>query len=258
MNISKVIKRIKIGEKKVVIIFDDGSKLEIRPNVYTEFNFFKGKAMSKKDINEVEEVNQIDEFVSYATKLCASKSYTKSKIKEKLIKKGANEAQCEKVIDVLIKYQLLDEKAFIKEYLEYADYRKYGYNRIKDELYKKGLSSYQINNVKYDEKRDLTLARELVKPYEKKYNKYSYSAMKSHIYTALLRQGYTYDVASKALEEVSPIDLKKEKELLKIEYQKAKRKYENKYGDKTSKEKIIQYLLAKGFMYKDIISLKEE
>ena len=43
------------------------------------------------------------------------------------------------------------------------------YVRIKSIL-RKHNEQVLINNVKYDEKRDLTLARELVKPYEKKYN----------------------------------------------------------------------------------------
>lgn len=258
MPISRTIKRVKIGEKKVVLVLDDESKIEIHPNVYTEYNFFKGKTLTKKQIDEIKSRNEIKKYISYATNLASARSYTKHKIKEKLLKKGANDEQIEQVIDVLIKYQLLDEVSFVKEFLEYADYKHYGYNRVKDELFKKGVSSYYVDKIKYDENRDLKLAKELIKPYEKKFAKYNYAMMKKHIYDALIRQGYSYNVASLALENVSSINEKKEKELLKIEYQKAKRKYLDKFGEKTTKEKITQYLLQKGFAYKDILSLKEE
>ncbi len=253
----KKIKRIKIGQKKVIIIFDDEDKLEINPNVYTEFNFFVGKLLSKKDIAEIKKRNEIEQYISYAINLTSSRSYSKAKIKEKLIKKGANEAQCDEVIEILIKYQLLDEKALIKEILEYADYKLYGFNRIKEEMYKKGISSFYIDKLVYDEVRDIKCAKKLIKPYEKKYSKYNYAMMKKHIYEALIRQGYSFDVASIALEEVSPIDERKEIELLKLDYLKAKNKYKDKYAQYELKDKIAQYLIQKGYRYSDIKNLKE-
>jgi len=257
MSISKKISRVKIGEKKVVLIFDNGDKLEITPNVYTEYNFFPGKALSKKEIDEIKSRNDIDKYISYATSLVSSRVYSKNKMKEKLAKKGANEAQIEQVIDVLIKYQLLDDKEVIKDFLEYADYRHYGYNRIKEELFKKGITSNNIEKIKYDEDREYKHASILLKQYEKKYSKYNYVVMKKHIYDSLIRQGYNFDIANRAIEKVSPIDEKKEKELLKIDYQKAKNKYKDKYGQYETIEKIKQYLISKGYRYKDINELKE-
>lgn len=254
---AKKIKRVKIGQKKVVIIFDDLDKLEIHPNVYTEYNLFPNKILSKKDISEIKKRNELEVYISYAMKLCSSRSYSKAKIKEKLVKKGANEAQIEAVIDLLVKYQLIDEKALIKEILEYSDYKHFGFNRIKEEMYKKGISSFYIDKLVYDEARDISHAKCLIKPLEKKYSKYNYSLMKKHIYDSLLRSGYTYDVASTTLEDVSPIDIKKEKELLKIDYSKAKNRYKDKYGPYEYKEKINQYLIQKGYRYVDIKELKE-
>ena len=253
----KKIKKVKIGQKKVVIVFDDEDKLEINPNVYTEYNFFPGKLLTKKDISEIKKRNDLEQYISYATNLASTRTYSKAKIKEKLLKKGANEAQIEEVINLLIKYQLLDEKALIKEILEYGDYKHFGFNRIKEEMFKKGISSFYVDKLVYDEARDLKHAKQLIKPYEKKYSKYNYAMMKKHIYDALLRQGYTYDVANIALEDVSPIDNKKEKELLKQDYQKAKAKYKDKYGPYETKDKINQYLMQKGYRYNDIKDLKE-
>ena len=75
--------------------------------------------------------------------------------------------------------------------------------------------------------------------------------LKKHIYDGYLRIGYSFDVASKMLDLVSPIDEKKEKELLKEEYIKLKNK-------DLTKDKIVEKLLAKGFRYKDIVNIKEK
>ena len=219
MPISKTIKRIKIGEKKVVLIFDNGDKLEISPNTYTEYHFFEGKPLSNKEINEIKSRNDLDKYISYATKLLGQRSYTKHKIKEKLIKKGANEEQVDQVIEILVKYQLIDDKEIIKEFLEYADYRHFGFNRIKEELFKKGISSIYIDKIKYDE--------------------------------------YSFDVASEALNKLSPIDEKKELELLKIDYKKAKEKYSKNCSGYELKEKITNSLIQKGYRYSDLNKIKE-
>ena len=255
--ISKQIEKVKIGKSKVVIVFTSLDKLEITPNTYTEYNLFPKKSLTKKEIDEIIERSELDKYFIYASNLLASRNYSKLKIKEKLIKKGANDIQVNKVIDLLMKYQLLDDKEIIKEYLEYADYKHYGFNRIKDDLFKKGITSFYLDKLKYDEARELKQAKELIKSLEKKYAKYNYSQLKRHCYEALLRYGFNGDIALSALNDLSPIDEKKEKLLLKEDYEKANRKYKDKFKGYELKEKITEYLLSKGYRYKDIQSIKE-
>ena len=251
------IKRIKIGQKKVVLIFEDGDKLEIKPNVYTEYNFYEGKILTNKDIKDIKRRNDNETYVSYALKLCSQRSYSRKQIEDKLLKKGALGSQIDEVIELLNKYQLIDEDSLVKEYLDYADYKHFGYKRIIEELKAKGISTNKLDKIKYDEIRDIKQAKALIKPYENKYAKYNYFETKKHISDALLRMGYSYDVINVALETMSPINEKKEKELLKLDYLKAKKKYENKYGPYETIDKINQYLMSKGYRYSDIKNLKE-
>ncbi len=258
MPISKTIKKLKIGEKKVVIVFSNDEKLEIAPDVYTDFHLFKGKEITNKEINEIKRRNDLDKYLKYAFKLTSERNYSKHQIKEKLLKKGASEDQIEDIIDTLVKYNLIDDKELLKEVLEYADYKHYGYNRIKDELFKKGISSKYIDELVYDESREYKQAMLLLKDYEKKYAKYNYASLKEHIYQAYLRQGYNTDIASKCLEKISPMDVKKEKELIKEDYQKLLKKYQNKLPKGELKDKIINSLLNKGYSYKYILEIKEK
>lgn len=257
MMISKQIEKVKIGKSKVIIIFTNQDKLEITPNTYTEFNLFPKKTLTKKEIDEIISRSEIDKYFIYVSNLLSSRNYSKLKIKEKLLKKGASESQVELVIELLMKYQLIDDKEIIKEYLEYADYKHFGYNRIKDDLFKKGITSFYIDKIKYDEVRELKQAKLLLPSLVKKYDKYNYSSMKKHCYEAYLRFGYNGDIALKALEGLPPLDEKKEIRLLKLDYEKAIRKYKDKLSEYEYKEKVTEYLLSKGYRYKDIKSLKE-
>ena len=81
--------------------------------------------------------------------------------------------------------------------------------------------------------------------------------MKEHIYQALLRQGYKSDIALSVLDKVSPLNEKKEIELLKVDYKKANDKYSKSLDGYELKEKITNSLLAKGYRYKDIQQIKE-
>lgn len=256
MSISKTIKSVKIGQKKVVIIFDDANKLEISPNTYTEFNLFPKKQLSKKDIEEIKSRDTIDKYNSYALKLLSSKAYSENALKEKLLKKGATEEQTEEVIKLLVKYQMLDDLVVIKEYLEYADYKKYGYNRIREDLIKKGIPIYKVDKIKYDEIRDHKLAGELIPLLDKKYSKYNHFQKKKHCYDSLLRLGYNHEVAMIEVEKVSPLNEKHERELLKVDYQKALKKYSQKHKGHELDEKIVNSLLQKGYRYKDIKEIK--
>lgn len=257
MPISKSIKKLKIGEKKVVIVFDNDDKFEIAPDVYTDFHLFKGKVLTNKEITEIKKRNDLDKYLKYAFKITSERNYSKHQMKEKLLKKGASDSQIEDIIDILIKYQLIDDKELLKEVLEHSDYKHYGYNRIKEELYKKGISSIYIDKLVYDETREYSQAMMLLKDYEKKYSKYNYASMKGHIYQAYLRQGYSYDIASRCLEKLSPMDEKKEKALLKEDYSKLLKKYQDKLPKGELKEKIISSLLSKGYSYKYIEQIKE-
>lgn len=253
INNVKQIKKIKIGQKKVVIILSDLSKLEISPETYTEFNLFVGKNLTKKDIEQIESRNNIDKLYSYALKLLSNKSYSINALKEKLAKKSDEQKQIDEVINLLIKYSLIDESSLIKEYLEYADYKHFGYNRIKEDLIKKGIPLYKIESIKYDEVREYRLSKELIPSLEKKYSKYNHFLKKKHCYDSLLRLGYNYDVAKSVVEQnITVIDKKHEMSLLKIDYKKAKEKYSKKYQGHELNEKINSYLVSRGYQYKDI------
>ena len=115
-----------------------------------------------------------------------------------------------------------------------------------------------INKISFDEKEELSKANRFVKHFEKKFDKYSYEDKKKHIYESLMRYGYDSSVALKALDNISSYNKNEEINKLKEEYKKANRKYQNIYDDTIKDDKVIKYLLRKGYRYEDIKFVKEK
>ena len=254
-SIGKRINTIKIGQKKVLIKFDNGDSLEILPNTFTEFSLFKGKVLSSKDIREINERNNVEKYYAKALNLLSKKSYSERQIKEKLTSTGACEKEIELVIKELYKYSLLDDKEVINEYLEYANNKNYGYNRIIDELYKRGLSRSDIEKIKYDEVSEYNKAKNNLAKLEKKYKNENNFQKKKKIFDSLVRLGFNISVAKDTSNEAKDNPHEVELSLLRKDYEKVHIRYNSKYKGKELFFKLNAYLLSKGYSHNDINSL---
>ena len=252
----KIIKQVKIGKKKVVIVFDDASKLEISPNTFTEYNLYPKKPLSDKTIKEIKKRDSFDKYYQYALNTVSMKDISEKALREKLVKKGAKQSDINEIIKSLRRYNLINEADIVKDYLEYAEYKLYGENRIKDELYKKGVDKKYIDEIRFDDSRELEKAKSLMKKSERKYESSSYQDKKRHLYDLLLRYGYDMNIASSAVDSLNSFDKKSELTNLKKEYKKIYDRYKNKYEGHELTEKVVNYLLRKGYRYADINNIK--
>ena len=82
--------------------------------------------------------------------------------------------------------------------------------------------------------------------------------MKSHIYNSLLSQGFEYDVAKEALNNVKAPKIKEERVKIKNDFIKIKNRYQKKYDGYELKQKIYAALAAKGYKHTEIKLVLEE
>lgn len=258
-SIGKRISDVKIGQKKVLIKFDGEIKpLEILPNTFTEFKLFKGKILSSKDIKDIKARNNVEKYYDKALTLLSRKSYSERKMIEKLSNLGASESEIELVLKELHKYSLLDDKAVIDEYLEYAEVHNYGYNRIKQELYNKGVKKSLIDKIPYNEVSELKKAKNALNKLEKKYSKENNFTKKKKIHDSLIRLGYSYDIAREVVEMAKENPKEVEIELLRGDFGTAYMRYRFKSLGEEHYQKVLNYLLKKGYRYQDIETVKGE
>ena len=248
----KVIKRIKINKKNVSIYFIDGERLSISQEAYISSYLYVGKEMSKKDIDKLDQITSTKKLTEYALSLLSKKHYTEWKMREKLYAKEASKEDVDYIIKKLKDIDLINDAAYVQDYLGYAEERGYGKNKIKQELLKKGIFEEEIDKIHFSEISEKKKALSLLPSLEKKYAKYSYEQKKQHIYGALISRGYSVDVALSTLNNVSKINEKDEQKKIKVDYQKTYQKYKSKYEGRELNDKVFQALRRKGYRVSDI------
>ena len=145
----KVIKKIKFNKKAVAIVFSDGERIDISEEAYTSSYLYIGKELSQKDIDKLLQITSVKKLSTYAMSLLAKGHYTEWKMREKLYAKGGEKPDVDYIINKLKELDLLDDKAFIEDFLGYGEERLWGKNKIKQELLKKGIFAEEIDKIHF-------------------------------------------------------------------------------------------------------------
>ena len=251
------IKKIKILKNKVTISFYDHDKLELDKDVFTNFYLYEGKEVSKKELNKIESFNQSIYLWNYALKLRQKKLYSEYAMREKLYAKGGKKEEVDEVIKRLKKNDLIDDNAYIEDFIEYCNSLLYGKEKIISKLLEKGIFMEKISKVSFPKAIEKKKAKALLPRLEKKYAKYNNIQKKNHIYQAYIQAGYESDIANEMINHISMASNKEENEKLKKDYQKVYTRLSKKYEKKELKMKLMQNLLAKGYNINEVMKLIE-
>ena len=252
------IKKIKILKNKVVITFSDNDeKMEINKDIFVNFYLYEGKEISNKELKEIKNQNDSFSYLAYAFKLRQKSLYSEYKMREKLYDKGANKEQVDYVIKVLKQNDLIDDDAFIEDFIEYYNSLNYGKNKIKTKLLEKGIFQERIDKIKFPVTIERKKAKNILPKLERKYEKYNDKQKKQHIYQAYISNGFDNDIAMEMLEEVKDNNPKEENKKLERDFDKIYLRYKKKYNKKELRNKVLMALVNKGYKMKDVINLIE-
>lgn len=249
------IKKVKVLKSKVSITLENSQKLDISKEVFTNFYLYEGKDISKEEIKKIKELNDSSKLLGYALKLRSKSLYSEFKMREKLYNKEASKKEVDKVIKILKSNDLIDDKAYAQDLVEYYNSLNYGENKIKTKLRDKGIFEENISKLKFPLSTERKKANNLLPKLEKKYDKYNASSKKSHIYNAYLLEGFSRDIASEMTSKVKEANSKDELVKLKVDYQKTKDRLSRKYKGKELKQKVMSSLLSKGYRLNDVIKV---
>ena len=228
------IKKIKILKNKVTISLDNDEKLELDKEIYTNFYLYEGKELSKKEYSEIKEYNNV------AALLQAKKS------------------EVDKVIKTMKQYDLIDDDAFVNDYVEYYNSLNYGKNKILNKLSEKGIFEAKLSKIKFPITLERNKAKNVYLRLLKKYEKYNFTQKKQHIYNAYISMGFDHDIASEMTSNIKE-EKNNKSELLKLEkdYEKAYLRLSRKYQKKELRQKVLQSLLGKGYRMNDVLNILE-
>jgi len=188
-----------------------------RVNVYIDGEFAFGlmrEILYKYGLSEDMEVDRefIDEVLleeewlkakDKALKFLSYRQRSQKEIEDKLKKEGFSDEIIEKTVDFLKSYNLIDDIAFAKNFMmDKSNINKYGPERIRYELYMRGISKDIIDEVLEDYGDEYSIALDLAKKKVKSYKGNDRNAIYRKLGTFLQSKGFSYECISKVLREL--------------------------------------------------------
>ena len=244
----KTVEEIVKKAKHYAIKFDQ-EIVSIEPEIYLKYHLKLKDALEDKTYKTLMD----DNAYIYYDKLGIirlKKMQTTKELKDYLILKGAKESLVKQLVHKYTERKYLDDYAYAKMYVQMKQHTD-GPKVISNYLKEKGISNEIIESFtkRIDEHLVLsTLIPKKLKTIKNKSKKQIIQNIKGYY----LRKGFSLEaVESVVKKSISSIDVN-ETELIKKEYLKLLKKYQNKDMDASAEYQITQKLYAKGFKIEDI------
>ncbi len=140
----------------------------------------------------------------YALNLISYRKRSETEILNALNKKGFDNEYIIHTINYLKENKYIDDIDFTKSFIsDKQNLNKYGPNKIKHELYKKGISKEIIDLCLIpDEELEYDMAMELACKKMKSYNNLDRNSIYRRLGGILQRKGYSYDIIVKVLDNI--------------------------------------------------------
>lgn len=257
-NIGNIITSIEIKKKKIVISFGKGHSLILSSDQYTQDYFYVGKVIDDKKFEELTQATKTQPFIDYGFRLLTKGRYSEYQIREKLYKREALKPQVDEVISRLKLAHLIDDASLLKDWVHHFQKRGYGLRMIKTKLHEKGFFPYLLETIQIDEDMERISISRLIEQSLKKYQHLSERDRKQKITTMLLHRGYESKVYHSTLEAIPRLTKEQTDSNLKEAFEKALRMFKTRFAGREREEKIINFLLRKGYTYSNIINLIKE
>lgn len=251
------------GYYLVSFVFDNHHVfIRLSKAVIERYGLYIGEVIDREELEALKDCEKVDIAYHKALKYLTYKDYTYLMMKQKLTSQGDyNDIQIERALDLLMQKGLIDDYEYTRNYFQKANRLSIGINKAVDNLKKDGVSPFVIDECLevYSSEIEYEKAIALI---EKLYNENkarSPKALISNIRNRLFNKGFSQSVVDKALNDFS-FDFPEYHTmmLLRKEYDKVYKKYSTKYEGSLLKNKIITYLIQKGYEYDDIVKLINE
>ena len=244
----KIITKINVFKSKVSIYFGKKEKIDVSPDVYTDSYFYVGKELSEEEILKIEKNEYIQDAYSTAIALLSKAMYTEWGLRDKLYNHEFHKSTVDEVIKKLKKAKLINDKRYIKEYIEYADDKGYGKNKIIQELKKRGIFDEMIKDIRFSETKETSKAKSHLPTLEKQYGNLPTSDKRQHIFNTLIRYGFDTNIAIEVCKKIKATPKSVENLKLKKDFEavlaQARRKYSTLNGVKAY---LFRTLSQKGY-----------
>lgn len=205
MNIITKIEEGKRNKDRVNIYIDNDYAFSVSKEILYKESLKVNDNVNIEDLREIVKKDNYIKCKNSALRIVERSYKSERELKDKLLLKGYDKDSIEKTMAFLKEYNFLSDNNYTKMYVKDKS-KVQGKNKIKFELYRKGISEEIIQEElsSIDEEDEKEVAYNLAL---KKYNviskresdKYKLS---QKLYRYILSKGYSYDIASYAIKKV--------------------------------------------------------
>lgn len=244
--------------KNGVSVFLNEEKVNISKEAFTSSFLYVGKSISQKEIDNLKRISTLTKSMDYAFSLLKKRHYTEWKMREKLYQKELSKSDTDYIIKRLKDVNLIDDRMFSFDLIEYLNEKCYGKNKIIQHLKDEGVFNEEINKLKFPESLEMKKALHQLKNLEKKYQRKPYEKRKILIYQSLLLKGFDVEVANRALNNLKAFNKDDDLIKLKRDYSSFKKRLSIRYENEELINKIFKALRNKGYQSSDIKKIMED
>ncbi|WP_026896169.1 recombination regulator RecX [Clostridiisalibacter paucivorans] len=200
------IEQQKKNESRVNIYIDNKFFLGISTEIVYKLRLNKGVEIEEDKLKEIVDEENYIKAKNTAFNILSHNMQSEENIRFKLGKKDYEQHTIDRVIKILKEYKMIDDQELAKMIVNDKKHiKRYGRNRIKQDLYKKGIDKdiieYAIKSqIKEDEeyKNALYLGQKKLRVIKDKDKRKVYEKLSRH----LIYKGFNYDIVKKVVRQL--------------------------------------------------------
>ena len=199
----EIIRSVEIVRKKIRITFESGWIVWLNQHISPDFPLEQGVQVNRESFMKFILSHQYPAALDRAVRMLAERPCSKKEIDQRLSYSGYDKEVIELVLYKLEKEKLLDDMEFASQWVE-SRIRKYGSSRIYRELRIKGIGKETAEEIldTIPEEDQIQHAAAFAEKKIRTLNRTEGTKqIKQRVTAALLRRGYSWDIALHAYEE---------------------------------------------------------
>jgi len=205
MKINKLQKK----GRKVLITFEDGNEINVFYEIIVKYGLRKQDEIDEVIKNKLISENEIFKIKDSSFRYLALRDHSVYELKNKLLKKNYSETFILRVLEELKEKNYLNDERFTEKFIQEKLYqKKFGVNKIKSELFRKGIDRKTIEKMLILKTNDEVFYTNAKMIAQKKYSilnerKIITDKIKPKIINFLLSKGYEGSLINKVINELN-------------------------------------------------------
>jgi len=138
MRIEKI-EKSKHKQERVLVYLEGGDLLRITESELLRFGLYRGLDIAPETVVELKRCGASSEARVQAANIISSRPLSKSELRRRLVKKGAQEEDADGAVEYLERIGAVDDAAYAQLIVRHYSAQGYGEARIRDELFRRGV-----------------------------------------------------------------------------------------------------------------------